>query len=116
MPAFLMDHHIRLEITEGLKRRGIDVLTAFEDGSYKLDDESLLARATSIDRILVSQDQDLLIIAARWQRIGRDFAGVVFAVGQDVDIGGTIEYLELLDRVLLPEEMRNRVEFIPARN
>ncbi|MGE3242963.1 MAG: hypothetical protein AB7G28_26760 [Pirellulales bacterium] len=49
------------------------------------------------------------------RQLGRDFVGIVFAIEQDQDIGGTIEYLELVARVLTPEEMRNRVEFIPAR-
>jgi predicted nuclease of predicted toxin-antitoxin system len=65
MLAFLMDHHIRAEITDGLRRRGIDVLTALEDGRSRLDDSGLLLRATALDRILVSQDRDLLIISAR---------------------------------------------------
>jgi hypothetical protein len=115
MLAFLMDHHIRVEITEGLRRRGIHVLTAFDDGSSRLEDSQLLARATDLDRVLVSQDRDLLVIAAKWQQTGQDFAGIVFAMEQDADIGGTIEYLELVARLLEPDEIRNRVEFIPTR-
>lgn len=115
MLAFLMDHHVRAEITEGLRQRGIDVLTALDDGSSRFDDSHLLARATEHDRVLVSQDKDLLVIAAKWQQTGRDFAGIVFAAEQDADIGGTIEYLELVARLLTPEEMRNLVEFIPTR-
>jgi len=114
MLAFLMDHHIRAEITEGLRQRGINVLTAFDDGSFRLDDNSLLARATTLDRILVSQDKDLLVIAARWQQVGHDFAGIEFAGHQNVEISSTIEYLELVARVLEPGDVRNRVEFIPA--
>ena len=115
MLAFLADHPIRSEITEGLVRRGIDVLTAFDDGSSRLDDDQLLARATTLDRVLVSQDEDLLIITAHRQQIGREFAGLAFAMYQDIDIRGTIEYLELIARVLSHDEMRNRVEHIPAR-
>jgi hypothetical protein len=115
MLAFLMDHHIRAEITEGLRQRGIDVLTAFDDGSSRIDDSHLLARATELDRVLVSQDKDLLVIAAKWQQMGGDFAGLVYTAEQDSDIGGTIEYLELVARLLEPHEIRNRVEFIPTR-
>jgi hypothetical protein len=32
MLAFLMDHQIHLAITQGLRGRGIDVVTVFEDG------------------------------------------------------------------------------------
>ena len=116
MLAFFMDQHIRSEITEGLRRRGIGVLTAFEDGLSNADDDELLGRATALGRVFVSQDQDLLRITAEWQQIGRVFAGVSFAIQQDIDIGGTIEYLELIAHVMSAEEMRNRVEYVPVRH
>jgi hypothetical protein len=28
-----MDHHVQRAVTEGLRRRGVDVVTALEDGS-----------------------------------------------------------------------------------
>jgi hypothetical protein len=115
MLAFLMDHQIHLAITEGLRRRGVDVLTAFEDGRAEAYDDELLQRATALSRIFVSQDQDLLRITREWQREGRGFAGVAFGIQEDLDIGGAIEYLELIAHVMSPDEMRNRVEFIPAR-
>ncbi|MFO1434781.1 MAG: DUF5615 family PIN-like protein [Candidatus Competibacteraceae bacterium] len=55
-----MDHHVHAAITEGLRRRGVDVITAYEDGSAELDDNQLLARATQLGRALFSQDSDLL--------------------------------------------------------
>jgi hypothetical protein len=115
MLAFLMDHHIHLAITEGLRRRGIDVLTAFEDGRSEASDEDLLVRATFLERVFVSQDQDLLPITIAWQRTSREFAGVAFGIQEDLDIGGTIEYLELISHAMSADEMRNRVEYIPAR-
>jgi hypothetical protein len=115
MLAFLMDHQIHLAITEGLRRRGIDVLTALEDGRSTARDDELLQRATVLHRVFVSQDQDLLRITAEWQRSGRDFSGVAFGIQQDLDIGGTIEYLELIAHTKSAEEMRNRVQYIPAR-
>jgi predicted nuclease of predicted toxin-antitoxin system len=75
MLAILLDHHIRAEIATALRHRGLDVLTAFDDGSSRIDDEELLARATLLGRVLVSQDRDLLAIAARWQEEGRPFPG-----------------------------------------
>ena len=41
-----MDVHIPQAITEQLRRRGVDVLTAIEDGATELPDEELLERAT----------------------------------------------------------------------
>jgi len=115
MLAFLMDHHIHSAFTDGLRRRGIDVLTAFEDGRSEADDEELLRRATELERIFVSQDQDLLRITTKSQQTGRIFAGVAFGIQEDLDIGGTIEYLELIAHAMTPDEMRNHVEYIPSR-
>ena len=42
-----MDVHVPLAITEGLRRRGINVLTSQEDETTEEDDEFLLERATA---------------------------------------------------------------------
>lgn len=115
MLSFYMDHHVHRAITEGLRRRGIDVLTAFEDGTDEQDDELLLERATALGRIIVSQDHDFLRIASEWQRTSREFPGVVYAIQERIDIGQTIEYLELIAYLKEPDEIRNRVEYIPLR-
>lgn len=80
MLSFYMDHHVHQSITNELRCRGIEVITAFEDGREQADDEALLERATALDRLLVSQDDDILKIATRWQRSSREFAGVVYAI------------------------------------
>jgi hypothetical protein len=36
--AFYMDHHVPRAITVGLRLRGVDVLTAYEDGQSELAD------------------------------------------------------------------------------
>ena len=113
MLAFYMDHQFRASVTRGLRQRGIDVLTALEDGSDRLVDESLLARATEIGRVLVTHDKGFLRRAAIWQHNREDFAGIVFAVQKTIDVGATVEFLELLAHVMTADEMRNRVEYVP---
>jgi hypothetical protein len=114
MLAFLTDHHIHLAITTGLRRRGIDVLTASDIGMAEAEDDELLTRATELNRIFVSQDQNLLRIAAEWQRDERSFTGIAFGIQEDLSIGKTIEYLELVAYAIAAEEMRNHVEYIPS--
>ena len=75
--ALYMDHHVHGGISNGLRLRGVDVLTAFEDGAHQLPDPQLLDRATNLGRVLFSQDEDLLVEAARRQRSGEHFAGLV---------------------------------------
>lgn len=57
MPSGLyVDVHVPMAVTEALRRNGIDVLTCQDDGTATLDDESLLARAADLGRVLFSQD------------------------------------------------------------
>lgn len=112
LPLF-MDHHIPAAITAQLRRRGIDVLTAQEDGSDQLDDDLLLERAAQLGRVLFSQDRDLLQIANSWLGSGRDFAGLVYAHQLSITLGQAIHDLELLAQVLDLAAMRNHIEFLP---
>ena len=54
---FYMDVHIRRSITEGLRKKGVDVVTAQEDNSAELSDPELLARASELSRVLFSMDE-----------------------------------------------------------
>ena len=75
-------------VTEALRRRGVDVRTSQDDGTATVDDERLFARAAELGRVLFSQDQDFLRIAARWQQQGQHFPGVLFAPQRGVSLGG----------------------------
>jgi predicted nuclease of predicted toxin-antitoxin system len=115
MLAFYMDHQFPVSVSRGLNRRGVDVLTAFDDGAQEVDDEQLLIRATELGRVLVTHDKGFLRRAAEWQIDNREFTGIVFAVQKSMVVGLAIEYLETMAHVLEPHEMRNRVEHIPVR-
>ena len=54
---FYMDVNIRRSITEGLRKKGVDVVTAQEDNSAELSDPELLARASELSRVLFSMDE-----------------------------------------------------------
>jgi len=76
--AFYMDHHVPKAIANGLRLRGVDVLTAYEDGTSEYEDADLLDRATELERILFTQDDDLLGEAARRIRENVSFYGVIY--------------------------------------
>ena len=65
MLALYMDHHVPRAITEGLRLRSIDVITAYEDGADDMDDPALLDRANELGRVLFTQDDDLLAEATK---------------------------------------------------
>lgn len=44
-----MDVHVPRAITNGLRRRGVQVVTAQEDGTAEFDDPPLLDRATELN-------------------------------------------------------------------
>jgi hypothetical protein len=113
--AFYMDVHVPRPMTRGLRKRGVDVLTAQEDGTARWEDWQLLDRSGELDRVLFSQDEDLLIEAARRQREGIHFAGVTYAPQLELSIGQFIEELEILAKAGLPADFVNRVQYLPIR-
>jgi hypothetical protein len=108
-----MDHHVDAAITEGLRRRGVDVLTCRNDSTATWDDERLLDLATQFGRILFTQDDDLLAIARRWQDEVRTSAGLAYGHQLDMTIGQAIRDLELIAAVYDPDDVRDRVEYLP---
>lgn len=67
MPVRLyMDVHVPQSITEQLRRRGVDVLTAIEDGARELADEELFERARGLQRVLFTQDVGFKAMAEQW--------------------------------------------------
>jgi predicted nuclease of predicted toxin-antitoxin system len=108
-----MDHHVPGAVTLGLRSRGIDVITALEDGRDKVDDEELLHRASQLGRILYTQDQDYLSIADRRRKEGLIFSGIVYAHQQSLSLGKAIADLEMVVQVLEAKDMQNQVQFLP---
>ena len=62
--ALYMDEQVRGELTDGLRRRGVDVMTVQEDGREGAPDPAVLARASELGRVLFSQDRHMLGHAA----------------------------------------------------
>ena len=108
-----MDVHVPLAITEQLRMREVDVLTAQTDNATRLEDQPLLDRATELDRILFSRDKDLLKIAAERQHSNPSFSGLVYAHQLRVSIGRCVEDLELLAKTTNPDEWEGKVMFLP---
>jgi predicted nuclease of predicted toxin-antitoxin system len=91
--ALYMDVHVPRAITNGLRIRGVDVLTAQQDGFRQAADERLLDRAGELGRVLFSQDDDLLAEAKRRQVEGVQFTGVIYAHQMRITIGQCVHIL-----------------------
>jgi predicted nuclease of predicted toxin-antitoxin system len=110
-----MDVHVRRAVIDGLRLRGVDVLTAQENGASEFDDPRLLSRATELGRILFTQDDDLLREAKKRQQSGEDFAGLVYGHQLNVSVGQCIDDLELIAQVSTPDEWVNRLLYLPLK-
>jgi hypothetical protein len=107
-----MDVHVPLSVTRGLRRRGVNVLTAQEDGRTRWSDAQLLLRARELGRMLFSQDEDLMVEAVRCQRSGEAFATVVFARQLDTSVGRCISELEMLAKGATSEDANGQIIFL----
>jgi hypothetical protein len=68
-----------------------------------------------IRRVLFTQDDDLLEEATRRHRGGQRFAGVIYAHQQNIAVRRTIEDLEIIAKLCEPEELADRVLFLPLK-
>jgi len=108
-----MDHHVPRAITMGLRLRQVDVITAYEDQTHESADAALLERATSLGRVLFTQDDDLLAEATKRQRTGVAFGGVIYAHQEDVSIGQCVQDLEVIAAAGIEADVVNTVLYLP---
>ena len=107
------DVHVPSPVILQLRRRNIDVLAATEEGSNTLPDADLLTLASSLNRVMVTQDIRFRVLAEEWQKNGRTFAGLVFAHQRYVSFGEMVIDLELIGKATDVEYWHNRVEQLP---
>jgi Domain of unknown function (DUF5615) len=105
---YFFDQHYPRPVAQGLRRRGIDVLTAQEARRCGSPDADQLAFATAQDRVMVTFDPDYLALHGS----GVAHAGIAWCPATKYLLGELIQMLVLLHRVLDRDQMRNRVEYL----
>jgi hypothetical protein len=105
--SFYLDEHIPNAVAQGLRRRGVNVLTVQEAGRSGFSDPEQLAFALSERRMMITMDSDFLILASR----GIGHAGIAYA-SPTRSIGELIGSVMLLCDVLDPDDVTNQVEFL----
>ena len=88
------DEHVIAPLVEALRKRGMDVVTVQERGREGADDAALLAEAFHEQRIMLTNDQDFLVLAAQHAARGNAFAPIFFWPQQQRQIG------ELIRRII----------------
>lgn len=105
---YFMDEHYPAPVSEGLRQRGIDVLTVQDAGRLAFSDPDQLAFATAGERVMVTFDTDYLAL----HQSGVEHAGIAWCPQQKYEIGVLVQLLELLQKVADRAQMRNRVEYL----
>ncbi len=108
MIRFHLDEHVPTAVALGLRRRGIDVTTTVETSLAGAADKEHIAFALSQDRVIVTHDEDFLVLHSRGVR----HAGIVYCHQGDRSVGELLRLLVLVRECLTPEEMENRLEFL----
>jgi hypothetical protein len=103
-----MDQHFPGPVSQGLRRHGVDVLTAQEANRCGLPDPDQLAFATAEERVMATFDSDFLAL----HQAGVQHAGIAWCPEQKYGIGPLIQALLLLHGILDRDAMRNHVEYL----
>jgi len=104
---FFLDEHIPSAVAQGLRGRGVDVLTTQEAGRSGLSDREQLSFALAELRVIVTMDSDFLVLASQ----GVPHAGIAYT-NPIRSIGELIGAIMLVYDVLSPANMTNSVEYL----
>lgn len=103
------DENIELSIIEGLRRRGIEVVSAIELGYIGKLDEFHIKKAFEIKAVILTHDVDFLRMTNRSEV---RHLGIIFSHSKNVSIGQCIRGVELIAKILTDKEMENHIEFL----
>ncbi len=101
------DEQVSNSIVNGLRLRGIDVVTTKQAGLLGATDEEHIAFAKNQNRVIFTQDDDFLRLHTK----GMKHNGIVYAHHR-IAIGDIIRGLILIQQVLSSDDMKNHVEFL----
>ena len=107
MITFHLDENVDHAIAHGLRLRGIDVTTATDAGLIGASDARHIAFALAENRVIFTQDQDLL----RHHQAGDQHAGIVYSQQGARSIGEIVRFLHFLSDCLEPQDIRGQLEF-----
>ena len=101
-----------VRVAEGLLRRGVEAVSAYDEDQTGISDQAQLAHARTLGAVLFTHDADLIEIAAEINRQGNEHCGVIFVEMHRLTLGECIRRLALYAEVVAADEMVNRIEFL----
>ena len=108
MLRYLLDEHFPTAIADGLRRAGVDAITAAEAGRTSAADADHWRWCLGETRIVFTNDVDYLALHRR----GVGHAGIIWSREQKYSIDEMIDLLELLAFMYQPDEFANRLEYL----
>ena len=103
-----LDESVPNAIANGLRLRNIDVTTSKDADLLEASDDRQLAYAHASHRIIVSFDDDFLVLASR----GAEHSGIAYCHQRERSIGQVVTGLVSLWRQRTAEEMANQIHFL----
>jgi hypothetical protein len=107
-PRYVVDEHISDAVVQGLRRAGINVLKFHDAGRRGLDDAQQMAWAFVEGRVIITHDDDYIVLARRDVRC----AGIAYCDQHKYDTRGVLRELRRWHAELSAEDWVNRVVFL----
>ncbi len=98
-------------VSEGLRRRELDIVTAHELNLLGASDEVHLERASASGRVIVTQDSDFLRLANEFLTAGREFPGVIHC-RPGIPVGEAIRQIQEIALTRDPASMVNQIAWV----
>ena len=104
---FYTNESVDVAVADGLKRRGVKVVSARDAGNLGLSDGEQLEYARKNNFVIITHDNDLLLMAVEIKH-----KGIVYVHQEKYSIGDLIRRLRLLWDIAEQKDMANHVEFL----
>jgi len=106
------DECVDARIVAGLRRRGVDMVTAADESMLGGADGDHLARAIHLGRIVVSADRDFLRLAQECVEAAASFPGLIFILPA-TRVGDAVRAITLVAEALSPDDLEGWIEWVP---
>lgn len=90
----------------------MDVVRVQERGQSGMDDEILLTAATAESRLMLTNDDDFLILHHNWQKASRSHAGIIYWHQRKLPVGEAIRRIIDYATLTPPSNAANVVHYL----
>lgn len=110
---FIDEDAMSRALANGLRARGVDVISVGEEGRTGLTDDEQLEYAAAQGRVLYTYNtSDFYRLHTEYLAQGKRHTGIIFAPQQRYKVGEQLRRLLILKRNKSAEAMKNNVEFL----